>query len=361
MIGEILKVIWHNILFYIIYLMRHFSINRRHWLSWCICVLCLLLPVVYCSQILSQESTELRPNELGSIMVLMYHDIRTPESTWVRTPANLSKDLSILFEKKYQSISLIDFVSGNFNTDKGYTPVVLTFDDGTAGQFRVIGQNGNKIPDPQSAVGILEDFSAAHSAFKPKATFFVNGRNPFKEPTLVSYKLNYLLAHGMEIGNHTSKHQNLGSKEMSSPQAIQSAIGLQSAYLESQLSSFPDYRIRTLALCFGSRPKQPFLQKYLAGGMQNGTPYENIAVLNVGSSPARSPFDKAFNPYSIPRIRASEIKTAGTGLYDWVKYFDKHPDERFVSDGNADTVTIPELLKPRLNTERLSNQQVITY
>jgi hypothetical protein len=341
--------------------MRHLSTNRSAWISWCIGGLSFILPIVYCSKILSEESTALRPNELGSIMVLMYHDIRAPESTWVRTPENFSKDLSILFEKNYQPISLVDFISGNFNTDRGYTPFVLTFDDGTAGQFRVVEQNGMKIPDPQTAVGILENFGASHSSFQPKATFFVNGRNPFKEPTLVSYKMNYLLTHGMEIGNHTSKHQNLGSKEMASPQAIQSAIGSQAVYLESRLASFPEYRIRTLALCFGGRPKIPSLQKYLSRGIQKGTPYENIAVLNVGSSPAHSPFDKSFNPYSIPRIRASEINTAGTGLYDWVRYFDKHPDERFVSDGNADIVTIPELFKSRLNTERLSNQQVMTY
>jgi hypothetical protein len=148
---------------------------------------------------------------------------------------------------------------------------------------------------------------------------------------------------------------------MAYPQLIQSAIGTQSTYLESLLTTFPNYKICTLALCFGGRPKTTHFEKYLSSGSQNGIPYQNIAVLNVGSSPAHSPFDQAFNPLKITRVRASEMNTGGTGLYDWLRYFDKHPHERFVSDGNANTVTIPASQKPRLNIDRISNQQLITY
>ncbi len=62
----------------------------------------------------------------------------------------------------------------------------------------------------------------------------------------------------------------------------------------------------------------------------------------MGWNPAYSPYDVRFDPSAIPRIRASEIKVDQVGLYDYIDYFDKHPEERFISDGVAEIITIPE-------------------
>ena len=70
--------------------------------------------------------------------------------------------------------------------------------------------------------------------------------------------------------------------------------------------------------------------------------YDNIAILNVGWNPAFSPYDKRFDRASIPRVRASEMKVDHVGLYDYLAYFGKHPEEKFISDGQADVVTVPE-------------------
>lgn len=303
------------------------------------------------------------PNELGSVMVLMYHGIGPRESAWVRTPENFKKDLRVLFEKNFRPVSLEDFVSRRMDIPKGTSPVVLTFDDASAGQFRVLKrhENGEPVIDPNSAVGILEGFHKAHPDFPLEAAFFVNGKNPFRQSEWGSFKLNYLVSKGMDVGNHTTGHQNFHRDENATPKRIQAAIGKQAAYLEGLLTEHPDYKVRTFALCFGRRPKSRSLWKYLVSGSAGGTAYENIAVLNVGSSPSFSPEDKRFNPFSIPRVRASKIKTAGTGLYDRLLFYEKNPHARFVSDGNPDIVTIPAKLLKNLDTSRLADRKVVTY
>ena len=56
----------------------------------------------------------------------------------------------------------------------------------------------------------------------------------------------------------------------------------------------------------------------------------------VAGGPAPSPFSRGFDPYHLPRIQV-----VGESVAEWVQYFDKHPAERFVSDGDPDTVTVP--------------------
>jgi len=80
----------------------------------------------------------LKPNEAGKIMVLMYHNIGNEEKEWTRTPANFLKDLNTLYEKGYRPISLKEYVTGQITTEQGYTPVVITFDDGNLNNFQYL-------------------------------------------------------------------------------------------------------------------------------------------------------------------------------------------------------------------------------
>jgi peptidoglycan/xylan/chitin deacetylase (PgdA/CDA1 family) len=289
-------------------------------------------------------------NELGKIMILMYHQIAPRESTWRRTPENFRQDLAVLYDRGYRPISLRDFVSGRISTPHGRTPIVITFDDGTAGQFRFITEpDGKKVPDPDSAVGILERFHQQHPDFPLEATFFLNGSRPFGEKSQVEEKLHHLLDHGMDIGNHTTSHQNLGTAQYQNPKRIQRAIGLQAKYLQEKLRRFPKYAIDTLALCYGRRPKAPWLNRYLETGSVGAFTYRNIAVLNVGSGPSHSPFDVRFTPLSLSRIRASELNTFGTGLYDWLEHFENNPGERYISDGKVETITVPTMKRRKIS------------
>ena len=68
--------------------------------------------------------------------------------------------------------------------------------------------------DPKSAVGILEAFTREHPDFGRAATFFVlPAADPpnrlFNQPAWEGHKLQYLMSHGYEIGNHTLWHANL--------------------------------------------------------------------------------------------------------------------------------------------------------
>ncbi len=308
--------------------------------------------------IASEQSVKPAPNELGTVMILMYHDFGPREATWMRTPENFKKDLETLYNKGYRPISLTDFVRNHITTPAGYTPVVITFDDGKAQQFEVTVQDDLPQVSPQSAVGIFMGFVQTHEDFPLEATFFLNGKYPFKQPEWVAFKLNFLVDHGMDIGNHTTGHHNLALKENQRSDIIQKAIGKQAQRLESFISN-EDYRVNTLALCFGQRPRKSALHPLLKNGVFKGRPYENIAVLNVGAGPAPSPVDKKFDPLRLPRIRASELNTGRFGLYDWLEYFENHPRERFVSDGNPDTVTIQKSDSDRVSEARNNGKSIV--
>lgn len=298
----------------------------------------------------------LKPNEAGQIMVLMYHNIGGEEAEWVRTPENFKKDLKTLYEKGYRPISLADFVNNNINVDAGLTPVVITFDDGNQNNFNIIEKDGEKIVDPNSAVGILEEFNKAHPDFPLKATFFVFGSNPFRQPELLEYKLNYLVEKGFDIGNHTLEHNDMS--KINDANKIQKVIGQQAAFLESYI---PGYKINTYALSYGARPKDKALYPYLQKGEYEEKPYDNIAVLNVGWDPNVSPIDKAFDPYAIHRVRASETKVDGVGMYDWLAVLDKNPERRYISDGNPDIVTVPKKFEEKVDKDKLGDKELYIY
>ncbi|MGF7059585.1 polysaccharide deacetylase family protein [Brassicibacter mesophilus] len=298
----------------------------------------------------------LKPNEAGQIMVLMYHGIDETEATWVRTPDNFRRDLQTLYEKGYRPISLKDFVSNNFEVEAGYTPFVLTFDDGNQNNFNIIEKDGQKIIDPNSAVGIMEEFKKEHPDFPLTATFFVFGSNPFRQKELVEYKLNYLVENGYDVGNHTLGHNNM--TDIDDPQKIQKVIAEQADYLESMLS---DYKIDTYALCNGGRPKNKDYYPLLQKGQFNEKEYNNVAVLNVGWDPSVPPVDKNFDPHAIHRVRASETNVDGVGLYDWLSVFEKNPMRRYISDGNVDIVTVPKTLEEKVDKEKLNGKELYIY
>lgn len=277
----------------------------------------------------------LNPNEAGKIMVLMYHNIGQEEQEWVRTPENFRKDLLTLYEKGYRPISLKDYVTGNIDTPQGYTPIVITFDDGNRNNFNYLEDHSL---DKDCAVGILLDFHQKYPDFPLEATFFLDGNVPFDQIGFEVEKVNFLIENGMDIGNHTKTHANFTNI---TKDKLQEEIGSQADYLK-QLIKDKDYNIDTLALPFGTRPKDDSLSNYLEEGTYEENSYKNIAILNVGWNPGRSPYDKKFNFESIPRIRASETKVDNVGLYNYLEYFDANPQEKFISDGFADVVTIPE-------------------
>lgn len=264
-----------------------------------------------------QNVTGLIPNENGQIMILMYHRIGDRESTWTRTRENFRRDLQTLYDKGYRLISLKDYLDNKIDLPLGTTPVILTFDDGTSGQFDFIEGDEDLQIDPGSAVGIMKEFYEEHPDFGLEATFYVNQR-PFnyrywKEAVQKIVEL------GMDIGNHTLTHQNF--KKLPSDK-YPAEIGGLVAHIKEAL---PDYVIDSMVLPNGGYPQD--VDKALEGEFQ-GVKYKNRALLLVGARPAPAPTDPVFNPLKLPRIRADE-----ENLYRWLDYFDKHPEKRYVSNG----------------------------
>ena len=67
-----------------------------------------------------------------------------------------------------------------------------------------------------------------------------------------------------------------------------------------------------------------------------------------------SPFGRAFDPLRLPRIQAVE-----SDLASWLGYFEKSPQERFVSDGDPATVTIPAARRDGLRRELPGGLRVV--
>jgi peptidoglycan/xylan/chitin deacetylase (PgdA/CDA1 family) len=296
----------------------------------------------------------MKANENGQIMLLMYHGIGNKEEEWVRTPENFRRDLESLYQKGYRLITLKDYIDNNIKVEAGYTPVVITFDDGLQNQYNIIEENGEKKIDPNCAVGIIEEFKKKHSDFGQGGSFFVYYSNPFRQKELIKEKYDFLIKNGYEIGNHSYTHENLGEL---SAEGVQKALGLNVKYTREYL---PGYDVFALALPYGIAPKDEKFQ-YAISGEYEGVKYNNRAILRVGSNPAPAPNHMKFDAARLPRIRASELKMGGTGIYDYLASFEKHPEKRYISDGNPNTIVIPESEIENLNKENMSDKQLITY
>lgn len=280
-----------------------------------------------------------QPNEAGKVMVLMYHNIGDEEKTWTRTPDNFRRDLETLYEKGYRPVSLTDYVRGIFDIPAGTTPFVLTFDDGNENNFRYLETEDGWQIDPDCAVGILEAFRKEHEDFNPQASFFVYGPRPFRQEELIERKLRFLTDNGYEVGNHSWGHDDYKEEKYNDPLNVQESQGKNVAFLETFLDKGA---VNTLALPYGHRPKDETAELSLSSGSYEGTEYENIAILNVGWDPYKSPYHQDFDPTAIHRVRASETNVDNVGLYDWLAYFDKHPSQRYISDGELEIVTVPD-------------------
>jgi hypothetical protein len=277
------------------------------------------------------QAPTLAPNELGRVMILEYHKIDTPEARWTRTPENFRRDLQRLWERGYRLVALNDYVDGKIALPAGTTPLILTFDDSSPGQFRYIQRGSDWVIDPECGIGILEAFAREHPGFGRAATFYVlPGANPpnrlFNQPDLATRKLQYLVSQGYEIGNHSLWHAELGRY---SEAVVREQLAGAQEWVQRHV---PGYRFRTLALPLGSYPKE---LGWAVSGEAKGMTYKHDAILMVAGGAAPSPHARNFDVSHLPRIQAVE-----RDLDYWLTYFDRNPGERYVSDGDAATIPV---------------------
>lgn len=283
----------------------------------------------------------LPPNELGRVMILEYHLIGYPEGRWRRTPENFRKDLELLYNNDYYPIPLQDLISGNIKVPSGKTPFVITFDDSSAGQFRYLKKGERLEIDPQSGVGIMEQFKKEHPDFPLTATFYVlpgTGKSKlFAQEEYIQEKLNFLAQNGYEIGNHTYWHENLGKADDT---AVQKQLALAVKAIQKYL---PGYQVKSFALPFGVHPKNRMLARE---GEYQGFKYRHNSVMLVGSGSVPSPYSAEFDSYKMERIQAGDTSW---GPKSFIERYRKNPSLRFVSDGDPLKVTIPQELKGKLS------------
>ncbi len=299
---------------------------------------------------------EVQPNELGEVMILMYHDIDDELGDWKTTREKFREDMERLYEKDFRLVDLMDVVNGNIDIPAGTTPVVLTFDDGHVGQFNLIEEDGEKIVDPDSAAGILLDLKDKYDDFTLAGNFYINWYpEPFGDRDNLSKNLEILTDKGFSVGNHGYAHANLGN--LNSPEEIEAELAKMQGKVKEALDG---YEMKSLALAFGAWPKNEEWNQYVYSGEHEGTSYEYEAVLNVSWSPESSPFHKDFDPLDLERIKAND--GVDQEMDRWLQGYEDNPEKRYVSDGNPSTIAIPEDKKHYICPDIADDDyEIITY
>lgn len=303
-------------------------------------------------------------NELGRVPVMMYHGIVNKKSSetsytggnvdkdgYNRTVEAFKEDLEFYYQNGYRMIRAIDYVNGIIDVPYGKSPIVLTFDDGSANNIKVngISEDGEIIIDENSAVGVLESFKKKYPDFNVTATFFVNG-SLFQQSEYNEKILKWLVENGYDIGNHTKTHVNFSD---ASTKESEEEVGFVYNKLDSII---PDKYVKLVALPFGSPYKKTHANfSHIINSNYNGINYETVSTFRVGWMPDYSPFSKDFDKEFIMRVRAYDNNGVDFDIEASFRILEKN---RYVSDGNVDTIVIKESDASYLND---TNLKVISY
>lgn len=289
-------------------------------------------------------------DELGFVPIMMYHGIHNlknedtefiggnvDEDGYQRTAEAFREDLEFYYMNGYRMIRLNDYINGIIDVKAGLSPIVLTFDDGLENNIKVTGldKDGNIIIDPNSAVGILEEYKKKYPDFNVTATFFVNGglfnQNEYNEKIL-----NWLVDNGYDVGNHTNSHPDFTTISSTQSQREVSSI------YKILDKIIPNKYVKIVALPFGSPYDIDHTNfKDILSGNYDGYEYETISTLRVGWEPERSPFSKNVNIKFLKRIRAYDAN-GKEGSFDIKSTFKNLEANRYISDGDKNTIVIME-------------------
>ena len=303
-------------------------------------------------------------NELGKVPIMMYHGIRdlsdsdtkytggnVDKDGYNRTVESFRRDLEFYYSKGYRMIKLSDYINGKIDVPYGYSPIIITFDDGKENNIKVTGldDNGNIVIDKNSAVGVLEEFKKKYPDYNVTAIFFVN-QGLFEQPEYNEKILKWLVDNNYEVGNHTKNHDNFSKIDSSKTQEV---VG----YMYDKLNSIiGDKYSRIVALPFGSPyNKSHDNYKYILNGKYNGVEYTTEAALRVGWEPEVSPFSKEFDKTFLKRCRAYD----NNGLdFDIEMVFKNLEKNRYISDGDVNTIVTSHTNSDDINT---NDMEVILY
>ena len=292
-------------------------------------------------------------NELGRVPIMMYHGIidtidnkytggNVDKNGYNRTAKAFREDLEFYYKSGYRMIRLSDYVNGIIDVELGYSPIILTFDDGDKNNFNVLGKNddGSLQIDPNCAVGILEEFKKKYPDFNVTATFFVMD-GLFNQSAYNEEILNYLVDHGYDVGNHTTIHPDFTTISISKTQEV---VGKMYQKLDELLG---DKYVKIVALPYGSPYKKTHENyQYIVKGNYDGYEYETESTLRVGWEPELSPFHKDFDKLFLKRCRAYDNDGKE---FDITMNFKNLEKNRYISDGDKDRIVIPSTEESKIN------------
>jgi hypothetical protein len=305
-------------------------------------------------------TTDLPPNEVGMILVLEYHRLGENEGEWIRRPENFWRDLERLYAQGYRPVTMRQVVEGNIDIPAGTSPVVFTIDDSSRGQFYLL-EDGSI--DPNTMVGMWERFRQENPGWDNGAVWCILpaadhpsnffGERPSREvprqqrEDIIRRKMQHLVENDHEICNHTFYHERL-DRARDDAQA-QFFIGAGQDSIKAYLPD--DYEIVTFALPLGMWPRNRELA--WRGTYRDGRTYQHKAILEVTGGPNVSPFHREFNPRSVNRFIV-----APNALERQLDRWEQNPENRYVSDGNPNTIAVPERLADRVDRARWPNKEV---
>ena len=289
-------------------------------------------------------------NELNSVPILMYHRIyeKTNAETsytggnvdkdgYNRTSEAFEADLRSFYQQGYRMMRLTDFVDGNIDVEFGYSPLILTFDDGIR-DVVLLGWEADGTPlfDPSCAIGILEKIKAEYPDYNVTATFFVNSQLFENGEENDRKVMKWMVDNGYDIGNHTKDHAKLGD---CNADEIEKQVG----YIYKLLDDIiPGQYVNIVALPYGSPESMgPDKPKYdrIFSGTYDGFNYTSKASLLCAWTRSYSPFVRDYNNTAIRRIRAYDNNGKEWDIE--MNFEQLNNGKRYISDGEPDTIVFP--------------------
>lgn len=291
-----------------------------------------------------EERATIQPNELGRIPVLMYHAFTQNEAyldEWTVTTDQFRAHLQWLYDHDFYITPLADLINNEISVPAGKRPVVLTFDDSSSGQFRLLkNADGTVYPDLLTAVGVMEAFYAEHPDFGRGGLFAVIPTNCFSDPAEVvtcEERLAWLANNGYEIANHTWWHENLHTV---SDDLFRQQVGQTKIWIDERVKVRAANLSNVLILPYGEWPRNDGQVNML----YNGFVYDGQEIVMGGIVEVAGGFSPSPSSGEWSRRHINRINTDPRNFWYWMNQIETGEATMYVSDGNPETVTIPNQL-----------------